>query len=122
MPIDVDQHRVELLSSCQGHMQKRHRLWLLHRETLTLGLCQPQLIACLDDLAHPRLCTVVPHTWITARMKHRKHDDSLGLRTKKNRVREATRSNTSNLAVHDRKVLWIFQHQLNDVINLRDEL
>jgi outer membrane lipoprotein-sorting protein len=55
-------------------------------------------------------------------MKHGKHDNSLGLRTKKNRVREATRSNASNLAVHDGKALWIFQHQLNGVINLRDEL
>jgi hypothetical protein len=55
-------------------------------------------------------------------MKHGKHDDPLGLRTKEDRVREATRSNTSNLAVHDRKALWIFQHQLNGVINLRDEL
>jgi hypothetical protein len=76
MPIDVDQHRVELLSTWQRHMQKRHRLWPLHREILTLGVCQPQLIACLDDLAHPRLRTVVPHAWITARMRHGKHDDT----------------------------------------------
>jgi hypothetical protein len=116
MPIDVDPHRVELLSTCQGHTQKRHRLWSLHREILTHGPCQPQLIACLDDLAHPRLCSVVPHTWITARMKRGKHDDSLGLRTKKNRVREATRSDASNLVMHDGKALWIFQHQLNGLI------
>jgi len=29
------------------------------------------LLACLDHSAHPLLCMVVPHTWITARMKHR---------------------------------------------------
>jgi len=55
-------------------------------------------------------------------MKHGKHDDSSGLRTKKDRVRKATRSNASNLLIHDGKALWIFQHQLIGVINLRDEL
>jgi len=55
-------------------------------------------------------------------MKHGKHDDSLGLHTKKDRIWEATHSNAANLAVLDGKALWIFQHQLNGVVNLRDEL
>jgi hypothetical protein len=50
-------------------------------------------------------------------MKHGKHDDSLGLDTKKDGIWEAAHSNAENLAVLDGEAPWIFPHQLNGVVN-----